>query len=105
MFARRRRAATATTTGSGPGAGRGGTAGCGWAGVRDSAPGGKVVDAALVVEGGVRGEVFLHGLLAVADGLEFRANVVDDAALAEEAALGPREVFLHAWAEEAVVCV
>ena len=65
MFARGRRAA-----GSGPSSarGRGGAAGRGRAGVRDSAPGGEVVDAALVVEGGVRGEVGLYGLLAVADG-------------------------------------
>ena len=103
MFARGCRAAAAA--GSGPSsAGRGGAASCGGgAGVRDAAPGGKVVDAALVVEGGVRGEVVLYGLLAVADGLELRADVVDDAALAEEAAFCPREVFLHARAEEAVV--
>ena len=55
------------------------------------------------MEGGVRGEVVLYGLLAVADGLELRADVVDDAALAEEAAFGPREVFLYPRAEEAVV--
>ena len=101
VFARGRRAAT---TGSGTGAGRGGAAGCGGAGIRYAAPGGKVVNAALVVERGVRSEVVLYGLLAVADGLELRADVIDDAALAEEAAFGPREVFLHARAEEAIVC-
>ena len=57
------------------------------------------------MEGSVRGEIVLYNLLAVADGLELRADVVDDAALAEEAAFCSREVFLHARAEKAVVCV
>ena len=55
------------------------------------------------MEGGVRGEVVLYSLLAIADGLELRADVVDDAALAKEATFGTREVFLHPRAEEAVV--
>lgn len=72
MFARRCR-----NSGSG---GRCDTAGCGGAGIRDAAPCGKVVDAALVVVRCVRGEVIFYGLLAVADRLQFRSYTVGDTA-------------------------
>ncbi len=74
----------------GGGSGSGGAAGRRGAGVGNAAPSGEVVDAALVVERGVRGEVVFYGLLAVADGLQLRAHVVGDAAGAEQAALSIR---------------